>query len=1464
MAQIKSLTKKLLVIIITISLLISFVATPSAQAKLTLEEGEFYYSGTTKGTYKAKSSIFAWLLANIGDIADWLLGIITMGFRMVFVGWTALIEKILTWTLEGTTGVNVDGENVSATDLTSLTDSSNNVTVQAIVYNQVPALSVDFFDLEYDKTYSGTGKKLHCKKCDQDVEKCCTETGCSCKCKGNCDDCRRYIAALNVTGDPVIVQIKKVVATWYYVMRFLSAAAMLIVFLGVGIKMGLSTIASEKAVYKRMLVDWVVGAIIVFSIHYLMIFVVHLNNVLVTTVKDSAKELNKVSMMQLAEKSDEVIEYTNEELEIDIYEAVRTRAYDAKLVNGMIGMVMYMTLVYFAIRYTIVYLKRLLTLIVLTLMAPAVGVAYALQKVFSGKSSSLSTWMTEYIMNVLIQVVHAIIYSVFISTALVMSLQSVSGMILALILMNYALKAEKTFRTIFKMGGNGSLLDDTASSGDAEKMQQNLNSAKNIAMSAKPMANALMNSPYANALKGVGKVGVAAGLGVARAGKAVVDPIGGAIKDHVESKKGAKLEDAVDKKLIKELGSEEKFAKFVESDEYEGRRSEVKAELLAKHPKRYGAKSTSTGAGADADVKKLLTKGEKALQQDIINAQKAVANNQPGAEAKLNAAIDNYTKFKQFGGGLTQGQIAKAHADRLVTIENHFNIQRNPEGKITASTFNKGVLNGVFGTRHYDYKTGKMVSDGNGLYSQLSASNLLGLTDADKKILKQEVFTPIAKGLGGTAALFIGMGTMVAHPKLGLGLVIAGGTNARGALHRKIDPTAYNGNYTFARFSAPTVRRMQKEALRQSQKAWDGKVVKNVRDNHPELYKNIREDLGLEGKFKGMLKDLASGGKLAVSVGTIGAIGGVAPQIVPLATVAGAGFVAKKLMGHTGFQQNLDKVNQHSAKQLREQQLEFMKEGCNVQGQIASVTLQHNYGIEASKIIEEEMKKEGFVFDEQKQEWVDSTQGDWIEGAKQAKEEYDKAMVEMYAQQGMEYDPKTGMARAVKEDTKQTTTIEEADLNENVVEKINANTIKEIKKELDREIEFQLRTLQNFDINDATVQGNIIKKLNSKLSDAKIIGKNVSVEDLFKEGSGKDFKSLIKNRAQVIENNNGASRTALKGMSTEVQEQVEKAMFSISQERDPEEPISVQEVMSRMVQFQKGSVGTPNGDGSSKVNTSDGAAQVKTGDGSVSVPQSASRDGSVRLSTMDQVKIQEYISNIQSRDQARTVNSSTETRKQIALEKAGKRRSKLDQVLSLNLDEAQLDNISESVANGNGVVVNNGDSAVTFEQSESQDILNLLFMRKELSVVNEFASNELKVKEGAKGYKKVLDAEKDAKVQYYRAKLELEKTEQVAQNSGNASKYEKTLNGKREKVDKTEAAWKEAKADKIRKGPIIDIDATLAEITSPTKGQRMKTSPIKSVQFAERSTVTPKQQGPVKVPANVNSIIADLNSKKSN
>ena len=397
----KKVGEKIILIIVTLSLLLTFVVAPSSYAKLTLKDGEFYYAGTTKGTYTASEGIFSWLLNNLSQIADWLVGIMTLGPRMVFVGWTALIERMLTWTLETTTGVNINGDGVnSATDLSSITDSSSNITVQAIVYNQVPAFDINFFDIEYDPTVSGTGQIYKCDTCNKECSECCTSSeSCSCKCNGNCDACKAYMAALATSDElngedvdenraPVVIQLKRLVATWYYVLRLLSIAAMLIVLIGIGIKMAISTIASEKAVYKRMLADWLAGLIILVSVHYIMWFIIQINDTLVGVVKDSANSINQVQLKQLYDKNDakgEKKEVSNEEIEISVYEEIRTRAYDPKLSVGLSGMIMYMTLVYFAVRYSLVYLKRFLTIVVLTLMGPPVGVAYALQKAISGK-----------------------------------------------------------------------------------------------------------------------------------------------------------------------------------------------------------------------------------------------------------------------------------------------------------------------------------------------------------------------------------------------------------------------------------------------------------------------------------------------------------------------------------------------------------------------------------------------------------------------------------------------------------------------------------------------------------------------------------------------------------------------------------------------------------------------------------------------------------------------------------------------------------------------------------------------------------------------------------------------------------------------------------------------------------------------------------------------------------------------
>ena len=801
----KTALKKIVLIVLTISILLAFFATPSAEAaKLDLQDGEFYYSGTTKGTYTVTEGIFAWLLNAIGEIADWLIGLLTMGFRMVFVGWTALFERLLTWALQTTTGVDLNGENVveNSTDLMGLITSSNNVTVEAIVYNQVPALDINFFKgkNDIDPTMSGTGQKLVCDVCGKNVEECCTETGCSSDCGCDtgeecCDACTDYKHNLKVLADPnakpIIQIIREQLARWYYVMRVLAFAVMLVVLIAIGVKMAISSVAVEKAVYKRMLLDWFVGLIIIIGIHFIMYFTINVNEILVDSVHTFANGINQKSMaelnlMTLAEGSGES-NYTNQELEIKVYEEIRTRAYDPKLTVGLPGMIMYMALVYFAVRYTIVYVKRYITIMILALMGPGLGVSYAIQKVFSGKSPAYSKWLKEFVMNVIIQVIHAILYAIFISQALVLALDSLAGMIIALVFMNFALKADKTFRKIFNL--NGELINATGSAGDPESMKQPFNAVKGFfkASATKTVGKALLNTPYAKAVKGVGKIGVAgaasAATGLAVAGKKVANKVEEALPEGVRNKIdeiGDKIDQKIDqadanhdnglpirvmRKLRKRPVSKQQLDENLENARQEYNNATTDEEKIAAG-KKY------------QQVKKQRDKAQTVLKQ-------------PGA-------------FK----------IGATHFTRAIDVRNTFNFRKGFHP--VSNTFE--FLRGSFGTKTYNPVTGRNEKDYNGIYSKLAIGRgIMGLTDKDKKDLKN--FAKFAgSGLVGMASMFVGMGTFVAHPSAGLALLSHGfyQTNKTFGL-RKPDMRDYRKrSYTFSEFSEGALNNMKVTAKMRS------------------------------------------------------------------------------------------------------------------------------------------------------------------------------------------------------------------------------------------------------------------------------------------------------------------------------------------------------------------------------------------------------------------------------------------------------------------------------------------------------------------------------------------------------------------------------------------------------------------------------------------------------------------------
>lgn len=290
-------------------------------------------------------------------------------------------------------------------------------------------------------------------------------------------------------GINVVLILKEAIATWYYIIRVISMAIMLIVLIFIGIKMAISSVASDRAFYKRMLMDWVAGMVLVFGIHYVMIFILELNETLISMISKTAEAIYEAEPSEyggLEQKSK-----TNEDIEVSIFETVRTRAYDVKLINGTTGMIMYAYLVYYAYKFTFIYFKRYLTVGVLTVMAPAVSVSYALNKVLSGKTKIFSTWLKEYFFNVILQTIHAIIYVTFVLNALKLSLNSISGMLLAFLLLNFMSKADKIFRKIFAIGGNGSLVDDIADKDVGRELYNSIRSVSKAYLGSKVVKGAM-------------------------------------------------------------------------------------------------------------------------------------------------------------------------------------------------------------------------------------------------------------------------------------------------------------------------------------------------------------------------------------------------------------------------------------------------------------------------------------------------------------------------------------------------------------------------------------------------------------------------------------------------------------------------------------------------------------------------------------------------------------------------------------------------------------------------------------------------------------------------------------------------------------------------------------------------------------------------------------------------------------
>lgn len=222
------------------------------------------------------------------------------------------------------------------------------------------------------------------------------------------------------------------ISKYYYVMRNLSIAILLGILLYIGIRMAISTVASEEAKYKKMLKDWAISLVLVFVLQYIMIITFFINN----------------SLVEVLETMDP---FKNSEWNII------TKLITPSLVPfvGWPETIVYGSFVIATLAFVLMYIKRTIVLGFLIVISPLITITYSIDKIGDGKSQALNTWLKEFVFTVIVQPFHCIMYIVFYGS--IMSSLDGDGLgnvIFAVASAFFMLKAEDIIRKIFGIQAN--------------------------------------------------------------------------------------------------------------------------------------------------------------------------------------------------------------------------------------------------------------------------------------------------------------------------------------------------------------------------------------------------------------------------------------------------------------------------------------------------------------------------------------------------------------------------------------------------------------------------------------------------------------------------------------------------------------------------------------------------------------------------------------------------------------------------------------------------------------------------------------------------------------------------------------------------------------------------------------------------------------------------------------------------
>lgn len=263
-----------------------------------------------------------------------------------------------------------------------------------------------------------------------------------------------YDKLLGGEDKSIVRSLRDVVSNWYVAIRNITIVGLMSVLLYMGIRIVISSSSNDKAKYKQMLVDWLVALCLIFFMHYIMAFTMTVSEQIIKVFTNDEEGTINECIIRLYDSTDNngnpqpVAEI---QWKSNFVNVARMKTQYDNLPAKFGYMALYFAFTGYTVYFTIIYLKRLLMLAFYTMIAPAVALTYPLDKIRDGKAQAFNFWLKDYIFYALLPVLHMLLYTVFVSSALDLAAQN---MIYAIFAMAFIVPAEKIVKKMFHIQGN--------------------------------------------------------------------------------------------------------------------------------------------------------------------------------------------------------------------------------------------------------------------------------------------------------------------------------------------------------------------------------------------------------------------------------------------------------------------------------------------------------------------------------------------------------------------------------------------------------------------------------------------------------------------------------------------------------------------------------------------------------------------------------------------------------------------------------------------------------------------------------------------------------------------------------------------------------------------------------------------------------------------------------------------------